>query len=258
MTQHFYSAFQTMRLKRTLQHPLAWARATDKKVNILVAPADSGNHTNEHVNPLALSKPAQHHYDGSFALRGARCCRWIEVRCVNSVRDDRYPLGVGTATKNGVFLGSMGDADGMVSLVEHEAEELVAKDRSEISEAEERVVGEDGRDADGFGMQNGFKGDGAEGGVRVHNGDVLADDDVPNKAAEGEEAGVGGGACKLNPRYVQNFHARCQVADSEAGGVVVCEDCDAMAREREALRKLVQVRFDTANVRKEEVACHQH
>lgn len=144
----------------------------------------------------------------------------------------------------------------MVDIAQGELEQLVGEDAGGVGKAKQGVVGEDGADAHGAGVQRGLPAHAAQGGVAVDDVDVLADDDVAEDWEEGEDGGQGGGAVDDPEGHVVDLEAVGQVAHALAVFVGVRDDDDLVAAVDEALRQLVDVALDAAGLREEEVADH--
>lgn len=84
---------------------------------------------------------------------------------------------------------SVADTNDMVDIAQGKLEQLVGEDAGSIGKAKEGVVGEDGPDAHGAGVQGGFPTEIAERGMSVYDVDLLTDDDIPKDWEEGEDSG---------------------------------------------------------------------
>ncbi|KAL1844434.1 hypothetical protein VTK73DRAFT_2564 [Phialemonium thermophilum] len=147
-------------------------------------------------------------------------------------------------------------ADNVVHVAQGKLEKLVGQDAARIGKAKEGVVGEDGAQAHGAGVQDSLVAEAAETGVAVDDLDALAQHDVAEDGEEGEDAGEGGAAVDDQEGHVVDLEAVGQIAHTRAALVGVGDDDDLVAAVPQLGRELVDVALDTARLRVEEVADH--
>lgn len=96
----------------------------------------------------------------------------------------------------------------------------------------------------------------AETAMAMDDFNLLADADVAQDGEEGEDGGKGGRAVDDEEWHVVDLEAVVEVANALAVVVVVGDDDDFVASVDELAGELVDVRFDAAGLREEEVADH--
>jgi hypothetical protein len=140
----------------------------------------------------------------------------------------------------------MTDADDMVNITQGELQKLVGQYTSGIGKSEQGVVGEDGPQSHGSGVQNGLETQVAQAGMAMDNFNLLPDDDVSKDWKEGEDGGEGGLAVYDEEGYVVDLEAIGQI--SNAGSTFVCmgDDDDFVAAIDEFGGELVYMRLDSA------------
>lgn len=179
-----------------------------------------------------------------------------EVVGNNSIGNDRDHERVKGRSEDGVLFARVADANDVVDVAEGELEQLVGQDTGSVCEAKETVVGEDGAQAHGAGVENGLVAQTAETGMAVDNVDALADDYVAEDGEEGEDGGEGRLAVHDKEGHVVDLEPIGQVAHSAAAVVLMRDDDDLVPAVNELLRQLVDVTLDAARLREEEVADH--
>ncbi|GCC46327.1 hypothetical protein chiPu_0030327, partial [Chiloscyllium punctatum] len=196
-----------------------------------------------------------HHGEGSgprsAGLRG-------ELGGVDSVGDDRDGVGAERGPQHGVLLAGVGDAHHVVGVAQRHGQQLVGQHRADVSEAEQRVVREDGAQAQRARVEERVVRERREGAVRVHQRDALAHQHPAHQRQAVEER-TGRRLVVHDPqRQVVDLEAVAEVADPAAGAVRVAQHDHLVAPLDQALRQLVDVALHPAHVRVEEVRHHAH
>lgn len=118
------------------------------------------------------------------------------------------------------------------------------------------MIGEDGPDAHGPGVQCGLPAEVAEGGMAVYNVDLFTDDDVPEDREEGEDGRKACRAVDDEEGHVVDLEPVGEVADPLPIVVCVSNDHDLVTPVDEPLGQLVDVALDSSWLWEEEVADH--
>lgn len=115
----------------------------------------------------------------------------------------------------------MGDAYDAIAHREEDLEQLIGDDGTGVSEAKERVVREDGLQAERLRVEHGLVGERREGRVPVNDVDLLADEDVPYEREAGEEGGQGALVVHHPEGQVVHLQTTGHVADTRSATVGV-------------------------------------
>lgn len=150
----------------------------------------------------------------------------------------------------------MAHADAVIDIAQGKLEQLVGQDAGGVCESKERMIGKDGPQPHGPGMQDALVAQTAEAAMAVDNLDTLPNADVAQNGKEGEDGGERGVTVDDEKGHVVDLEAVCEVADALAVVVGVRDDDDLVAAVDELARDLVDVRLDAAGLGEEEVADH--
>lgn len=272
--QHLDAVLQHVRLNHLLQVDGLGAGAGDDEARVGVALEDAGDGGGEEVGALVVEE-AGYDDDGDHVAgaeadgrdlgdevapgrlgRVGGVVAGAEVFGDDGVGDDGDHEGVEGGAQDGVLLAGVADAYAVVYVAEGELEHLVGEDAGGVGEAEERVVGEDGAQAHGAGVEDPLVAEAAQAAVAVDDLDALADADVAEDGEEGEDGGKGGLAVDDEEGHVVDLEAVGQVADALAVVVGVGDDDDLVPTVDELGRDLVDVRLYASGLGEEEVADH--
>ena len=146
----------------------------------------------------------------------------------------------------------------MIDIAQRELQKLVRQDTGGICEAEKRMIGKHGAQAHGPRMQYRFLAEIAQTTVTMHNLDLLTNDNVSKDGEEGKHGGKRGLSVYDQKGNMVDFESICQIANSGAAVVSVCEDNNLVAAVNELGRELVDVTLDSSRLRVEEVADHSN
>ena len=154
------------------------------------------------------------------------------------------------------YIPGIGNADHPVAQAKRHSEQNVGDDCTGVGEAEQRVIGEHGLNAQYPGVDDGLECERRERRVAVHDVDAFADQDVPQDRKRGEQRWQ----CALVVDHIEwqvvDFHSVRHVPHAGSIAVGVRHDHHLVAAVHQALRQLINVAFDTPNVRVEEIAHH--
>lgn len=144
----------------------------------------------------------------------------------------------------------------MVDITQSELQELVGENAGGVCETEEGVVGEDGAKAHSSCVEDGFMAETTQTGVTVNDLDLLSDDNVAEDREEGEDRGKGALSVDNEKRDMVDLQAVREIAYPCPPFVRVCDDDDLVSAIDQLRRQLVDVAFDAARLREEEVTDH--
>lgn len=164
-----------------------------------------------------------------------------EVLSDDGIGYDRHHQGIQRRAQHCVLLARVADTYAVVHVAQTELEELVRQNTRRISEAEQRVVREDGAQPHAPRVEDSLVAEVAQTRVAVHDLDALADADVAEQREEGEDGREGGLAVHDEEGDVVDLEAVGEVADALAIVVGVGDNDDLVAAVDELAGELVDV-----------------
>lgn len=130
----------------------------------------------------------------------------------------------------------MAHANDMVNIAQAEFEQLVGKNTGSVRKSKQRVVGKDGAQAHGPGVEDGFMTQVAETGMAVDDVDALAQHNIAEHGKEGKHGWEGSGAVYDQIGYVVDLETVREVAHAGAAFIGMGDDDDLVAPVHEFCR----------------------
>jgi len=90
----------------------------------------------------------------------------------------------------------------------------------------------------------------------MHNLDLLSNDNIPEHWEEGEDSWKGGGAVDNEEWHVVDLESIREVSNASSPIICMRDDYDFVSSIDELRGELVDMTFDTTELRKEEIADH--
>lgn len=150
----------------------------------------------------------------------------------------------------------MAHTDNMVHIAQCEFQQLIRQNARRVCKSEKTVVREHSPQAHRPRMQDRFVTQGAKTSMAVHNLNFLPQYDVSEDGEEGKDCRERGFAIDDKEGDMVDFQSISEIADTSAAGVSMGDDDNFVAAVDEFGGELVNVRFDSTGLGKEEVADH--
>lgn len=150
----------------------------------------------------------------------------------------------------------MAYTDTMINITQGELQQLIRQDTRRISKPIQRMIRKHSPQPHRPRMQNRLMTQRAQTRMPMHNLNLLADANIAKDGEEGEHGRKRRVAVDDEEGHVVDLEPVGQIADALAVVVGVGDDDDFVAAVDQLAGDLVDVRFDAAGLREEEVADH--
>ena len=144
----------------------------------------------------------------------------------------------------------------MIDITQRELEQLIRENTRRIGKSKQTMVRKDSPEAHGPGVQDSLVAQTGQTRMAVNDIDSFPQHNVPENGKETKHGRKGGAAVDDQERHVVDFQSVGQVAHASPPLVGVGDDDYFVAAVDEFGGQLVDVRFDAAGLREEEVADH--
>jgi hypothetical protein len=140
----------------------------------------------------------------------------------------------------------MTDTDDMVDVTQGELQQLIGENRAGVGKAKQRVIGKDGAEPHGSGMEDGFVAEAAQALMAMDDLDLFADDDIAEDGEEGEDGGHGRLAVDDEKGDMVDFEAVGEISHACPSFVGVGHNDHLVAAIDQFGRQLIDVTFNSA------------
>ena len=151
---------------------------------------------------------------------------------------------------------SMANANDVIHIAQRKLQQLIRQNTRRIREPKKRMIRKHRPKPHSPSMQNRLMAQTAQTSMPMHNPNLLPQHHIPENRKKGKNGRERGFAINDKERHVVDLEAVGQVADAGAAFVGVGDDDDFVAAVDELGGELVDVGFNAAGLREEEVADH--